>query len=176
MGLSICVDPSRNVFASGAYRSASSFGSTTLGKWNHTDIYVTKIRQANNASPANTAMIIDGNDTLTSEPTIVTESKNTVSTILETEKDSSLFVKVFPNPNNGLFTLEINMANTTVAEQIKIELINTVGQIVYQKLVSSNDGYINEHVELESTIPIGVYFLKITVGNKIETSQLILTK
>lgn len=320
MGLSICVDKSRNVFASGAYRSPSTFGSTTLPKWDHTEVFLTKIRQSGSAarsalpnvtitpsgnasycnggnvllattkdsaykyfwkkndmiingatdasylvnSPGNySVIIIDGNDTLTSESTVVTESrtvtpsitpagpivckdsaavltapegygyiyqwkrdgeeipgatlsyyktdksgdyqvkiiqgscfdwsgitkvtlecpidstnKSTVTGIhrIKGEADSTSFVKIFPNPNNGLFTLEVNMAPTAATEQIKIELVNAVGQVVYQKLVSNSNGYINEHMELESTVPIGVYFLQVTIGSKVETTRMMLTR
>jgi len=312
MGLSICVDPAKNVLASGTYRSNSVFGTTTLSKWNHTDIFITKIRQAAGAARsastnvtitpsgnasfcsggsvllsttedsayhyywkkedviingANTAsykvnspgnysiMIIDGTDTLTSESIVVTESRSitasvtpagpvtckdsvlltantgyeyiyqwkrdgeiipgatsstyqpdrsgeyqvkiiqgscfdwssitkvtlecpkpdgSATSILNSEKDS-LFVKVFPNPNSGLFTLEINMLQA-LSEQVKIEMVNAIGQIVYQKLIPTNNGYINEHMELDNAIPTGVYFLQITIGNKMETTRIMLTK
>lgn len=322
MGLSICVDPNRNVFASGAYRSASTFGSTTLSKWDHTEVYVTKIRQGAamtritsrtpiitpsgsasfctggnvlltatedtayqyylwkknnviidgaegasyeaNAPGSYAALIISGTDTITSAPTVITESRSITASIspsgpivckdsaivltanagygyiyqwkrdgvaipgatsqtlvadksgnyqvkiiqgscldwsaktkvtleclkpdttlynsktvdqklLKAEEDS-LIVKVYPNPNNGLFILEINMANAVESEQVKIELVNAVGQVVYRKLVSENNGYVNEHVELESNVPIGIYFLQITVGNQVETTRMMLTK
>ncbi len=319
MGLSISADPFGNVFGSGAYRSASSFGGTTLPKWDHTEVYVTKIRQAPTSSvsekpPGNPVitpsgnvsfctggsvllstafdsayqylwkkndtiisrangasykasaagtykvMIINGEDTLSSEPTTVTESKSITATItppgpigckdtvtlkantgngyifqwkrngiaipgatsanytpdrsgdyqvkiiqgscidwsaptkvtmecplpdsvlnsrsmnVKVAADDSLFVMVYPNPNNGLFTLEINMAHAGETEKAKIELSNAIGQTVYQKIVSNNKGNIREHVELESTMPTGVYFLHITVGDNIETTRMMLTK
>ncbi|MBA3705092.1 MAG: T9SS type A sorting domain-containing protein, partial [Bacteroidetes bacterium] len=99
----------------------------------------------------------------------------TNNNIIESKHDS-LFVKIFPNPNNGLFTLEINMIHTKETEQVKIELVNSIGQIVYQKLISTNNGYINEHMELEKTAPLGMYFLQVTIGNKVETTRMMLTK
>ncbi|MES2394951.1 MAG: Ig-like domain-containing protein [Bacteroidota bacterium] len=42
-GLSIAADRWNNVFASGCYRSNSTFGNTTLAAWDHTDVFTTKI-------------------------------------------------------------------------------------------------------------------------------------
>ncbi|MGQ0826926.1 MAG: SBBP repeat-containing protein [Bacteroidota bacterium] len=316
MGLSICVDKSRNVIASGAYRSASTFGSTTLAKWNHTEVYVTKIRQSGSArsaapnvtiTPSDTAsfctggsvllttaqdsayqyiwkkdnivingakdasykantpgsysvIVISGADTLESEATIITESRSITASIkpegplvckdtpavltanegygfiyqwkrdgeiipgatsssyktdasgnyqvkiiqgscfdwsahtkvslecpipdssitgisknfLKERDDSLLFVKIYPNPNNGLFTLEINMSD--IAGEVKIELVNAMGQLIHQKSILTNNGYINEHMELESTVPLGIYFLQVTIGAKVEITRMMLTR
>lgn len=51
-GLSICVDKSENVFASGDYCTDAVFGNTVLDGFNHTDIYLTKIKQQASIHPA----------------------------------------------------------------------------------------------------------------------------
>lgn len=324
MGLSIATDPYGNVFASGAYRSSSTFGATTLSPWStHTQIYLTKIVSASGMiadttspqiTPARTAsfcnggdvilktredssciynwkkdgiiikgatnadykagspgsytvMIITGNDTVTTEPTIVTESKSIAVSIapsdpifcqdsnavlitntgdefayewkrngeiipganqksiradksgdyqvkviqgscfdwsgitnislqscldstvkkditplsdktlsLET-KDDSLLLKIYPNPNSGLFTLEINMAH--IAEQsvqAMVEVLNAKGQMVYYKITSFDNGYVNEHIELENSLPPGIYFLQVTIGEKVEKTRMLLAR
>lgn len=322
MGLSICTDPSGNVFASGTYRSNSSFGATTLAPWGiHTDVYITKIGQPlsmpdslgiqkslsktvsfcnggevmlktredhsreyswkkngviiNGAtgfsykadSPGSYSVIISGNDSLITETTIVTESENIEvsiapsdpifcqdsSVVLKTNtgdeyvyqwrrngitipganqktyktdksgdyqvkiiqgscfdwsgitnvslqaclksdstsknnvsgnginsfgaKEDSLLVRIFPNPNSGLFTLEINMVHITEkAEFAKVEVINAIGQIMHQKSTSFNKGYINERIELNNSVPAGIYFLQITIGDKVEKKRIMLSK
>lgn len=323
MGLSICTDPAGNVFASGAYRSASSFGSTTLQPWStHTEVFLTKIRQGSSmtengneninakispsgsvsycsggsvtlkatedtayhyqwnqdgspipgatnssykaASPGNySVVIIKGNDSIYSEPTIVAESKSIAATITSSApvfckdsnvilmtntgdgyiyqwkrngsaipgataasykpelsgeyqvkiiqgscfdwsptkkieilscgktdstsldvpkmsleyaepKEDSLLIKIYPNPNKGVFTLELNMPYA--ADPIVVELVNALGQIVYSKMVPSNNAYINEHIELESSVPTGIYFLQVTVGKKVEKTRMMLCR
>jgi len=320
MGLSIAVDKNRNVLASGAYRSKSTFGATTLYPWGtHTQIYVTKIRQGSLArvasnlpmiTPGDTVSfcgdgnielktledtsyhyswikdgevingatsakynanlpgtyyvkVIDGSDTLISRPTVVTETmkinaevtsaahefcgdssvvltanngynyiyqwkrngeiipgansqtfkaekpgnyqvkiiqgscfdwsemrKVTIQSCMNQAEDSippfvsgiedetndSLLVKLYPNPNNGMFTIEINMAQSSAREQIKIEVLNALGQVVYQKTPSSNSEYIFEHIELEGSLPTGIYFLQITVGDRVEKTKMLLDK
>lgn len=324
MGLSIATDPFGNVLASGAYRSSSSFGSTTLSPWSsHTQIYLTKIVSASSMkrdttpphiTPSGTAsfcnggvvvlkthedstfvyhwkkdgviikgatnadykadspgsytvMLITGNDTVTTEPTIVTESKsisvsiapsdaifcqdsNTVlitntgdefayewkrngeiipganqksikadksgdyqvkviqgscfdwsgitnislqscvdSTVekdispirdkalsLETKEDS-LLLKIYPNPNSGLFTLEINMAHLAEQSvQAMVEVLNAKGQMVYYKITSFDNGYVNEHIELDTSLPPGIYFLQVTIGEKMEKTRMLLAR
>ncbi|MCE9540914.1 MAG: SBBP repeat-containing protein [Bacteroidetes bacterium] len=327
MGLSIATDPSGNVVGSGAYRSSSTFGGTTLSPFStHTDVYVTKIGASSkmladslgaqitplknatfcsgadvllktqqdssyaytwfkndliikgatgatyNANSAGTykVMIISENDTVTTDPTVVTESKSIsvslapsdpifcqdTSTVLITNtgdnyvyqwkrngitipganqkyyktdksgdyqvkiiqgacfdwsgvtnislqncikpdstinitkeignnnntrsieiKDDSLLIKIYPNPNSGLFTLEINMVHQLQqTDQVKVEIINSIGQIVYNKVTSFENGYINEHIELENSIPVGIYFLQVTIGDKVEKTRMMLAR
>lgn len=326
MGLSISTDPYGNVFASGAYRSSSTFGSTTLSPWSsHTQIFLTKIVSASsmmadtshpqitpaksasfcnggevllktredstcrynwkkdgvlikeatgatykaNSPGSYTATIITGNDSITTDPTIVTESKSIAvsiapsdpifcqdsSTVLITNtgdefvyewkrngeiipganqktfrtdksgdyqvkiiqgscidwsgitnvslqscpdpentinkdilpasnntisfetKDDSLLLKIYPNPNSGLFTLEINMAQfTEQSVQAMVEVLNAKGQMVFYKITSFDNGYVNEHIELENSLPPGIYFLQVSIGEKTEKTRMLLTR
>ncbi|MES2284136.1 MAG: SBBP repeat-containing protein [Bacteroidota bacterium] len=319
MGLCLCTDPSGDLFASGAYRSNSTFGSTSLGNWgNHTEIFITKIglsfdlskafilpsktatfcsdgdvtlnTQENstykykwkkngvtiegatrfnynaNSPGSYTVMIILENDSIETDATVVTAAKNIAvsiapsdpifcqdsSAVLITNKhdeyefewkrngeiipeanqkfyrtdksgdyqvkiiqgscfawsgitnislqtcpdqdvatnnylndtinttlinNDSLLVKIYPNPNSGLFTLEINMVHITEhASQANVEVLNSIGQIVYNKLTSFEKGYINEHIELEDSVPTGIYFLQVTIGDKVEKTRIMLTR
>lgn len=326
-GLSISADPYGGVYASGIYRSKSTFGGTTLSPWStHSQIFLTKIGSASGMladtsnlqiTPFKTAsfckggdvvlktiedstyvyswkkdgilikdaihadfkadspgsysvVIISGNDTITTEPTIVTESASIAvsiapsepifcqdsSTVLITNtgdefvyewkrngkiipgaiqksykadepgdyqvkiiqgscfnwsgitnislqscpdqdslinrdiglyaqedtisletKGNSLLVQIYPNPNNGLFTLEINMVHVyDQTTQALIEILNSQGQMVYYNIVSSDNGYINEHIELEDTLPSGIYFLQVSLGEKMEKTRMLLTR
>ncbi|MES2284137.1 MAG: SBBP repeat-containing protein [Bacteroidota bacterium] len=92
-------------------------------------------------------------------------------------KDDSLLIKIYPNPNSGLFSLEINMEHLAEnIEQAKVEMINAVGQVVFYKVASFNKGYINEHIVLENSVPTGVYFLQITIGDKVEKNRMMLVR
>lgn len=64
-------------------------------------------------------------------------------------------INVFPNPNNGLFNVEIN-----VIGEFTLEVINLVGQLVYQSKLSSG---INK-VELKTKS--GVYYYNVTENGK----------
>ena len=88
--------------------------------------------------------------------------------------DDSLLVKIFPNPNKGVFTLEVNMPEAL--DPVEVELINSMGQIVYRKMISQASGYINEHIELESSVPTGIYFLQVTTGKTVEKTRMMLCR
>jgi len=317
MGLSIATDPFGNVIGSGAYRSSSTFGSTTLAPWDHTDVYVTKIVQGSFrettskplVTPADSAsfcsggfvtlhteqdsatsytwikdgtlipgatqatfkatvpgrysvMAVNGNDTLISDATkvIVTQKieaqitsaakvfcrdsnsvlkasdgegclyrwkrngrfisdatdqtfkphrsgdyqvkiiqgscfdwspvmhvdlkncndKDTTThllTALNETKDDSILVNIYPNPNNGLFTLELNIAQVNLpANEVKVEVINAIGQVIYMQTVTCTKGYMSHHVELGSSVTGGIYVLRLTMGETIEKNRLMLIK
>jgi hypothetical protein len=320
MGLSIATDPSGNVVASGTYRSNSTFGSTTLAAWDHTDIFITKITQQSSfrtseamAKPAITppdsatfcsggsvwlkttqdtscsyqwlldgrvlqdatgsafkaqepgsykVMTVKGEDTLYSEVTVVKVTNRITSTIkcsgtrfcrdssmqltapladdfvyqwkrngrsirgantatlvperdgnyqvriiqgscfdwsdsfrvkfencgpadsalhkttdIHNEgKDDSLLVYIYPNPNSGLFTLELNLRPGMQTGAVNVEVINSVGQIVYQKAVPIQETALHQQVELDRTASSGVYFLRVTVGEITEVQRMLLLK
>lgn len=98
-------------------------------------------------------------------------------TISLESKDDSLLVKIYPNPNSGLFTLEINMIYVTEkSAQARVEVVNSIGQTVYDKSTSFDNGFINEHIELDNTVPTGVYFLQVTIGEKVEKTRMMLSR
>jgi Secretion system C-terminal sorting domain len=72
-------------------------------------------------------------------------------------------ITVYPNPNNGLFTIELmDVENTT------IEIYNIAGQLVLQKKSTRNLTKINltKHSK-------GMYFVKVKTGNKTTTRKVV---
>jgi photosystem II stability/assembly factor-like uncharacterized protein/PKD repeat protein len=65
-------------------------------------------------------------------------------------------VKVFPNPNTGVFTIDAEKA----VHQIKI--VNTQGVLIFSKVYNSRKASVNTHLAK------GVYFVKIAIGNSNE--------
>lgn len=109
------------------------------------------------------------NDTLKEKP--VNELNS-----LENKEDSVL-VNIYPNPNNGLFTLDINMQQVQIKnKEVKVEVVNAIGQIIYSKTISNTEGYISHHIELKGDILPGIYVLRIIVGDEIEKNRLMLIK
>mgnify|MGYP000982236515 CR=1 FL=1 len=67
-------------------------------------------------------------------------------------------VTIVPNPNQGEFTMEFTTDNSN---NYDIELVNSVGQVLYTKRLEDFSGEFNYDVDLSSE-SAGVYFLKIS--------------
>ncbi len=91
-------------------------------------------------------------------------------------KDEKTYdLKVYPNPNNGVFKIAINMP-IQKESAIKVQVMNNLGQIVYNKEFLSGNRYIIETIELDKALPQGIYNLQIMVGNKTENISMVLLK
>ena len=75
----------------------------------------------------------------------------------------SNLIKVYPNPNNGKFTL-------TNTDNIKIfEVINMLGEAIYTLTIDNNS------TEIDLTaVPKGIYFVKINSGEKVYIEKVVL--
>lgn len=80
-------------------------------------------------------------------------------------------VKLFPNPNNGSFELNINGAE----EKAEIAIYNIIGKQVYSSVETSVNGNVNKKLNLEE-LAAGTYFVKMTSGNKYYNSKLVIAK
>lgn len=87
-----------------------------------------------------------------------------------------LQLKVYPNPTNGLFSIEIINMNNFSEENISIEVVNETGQLVYSSEPKKVSGQMKKTIELDKTLPSGIYFLKIKIGDKEENTKLMLAR
>lgn len=71
-------------------------------------------------------------------------------------------VSVFPNPTNGLVTIELDKLPE---ESVKIEVMNIGGQLVTSKLITGCTAKCNESIDL-STYPKGEYLVKIKTAEE----------
>jgi Concanavalin A-like lectin/glucanases superfamily/Secretion system C-terminal sorting domain/Ig-like domain CHU_C associated len=79
--------------------------------------------------------------------------------------NNSSFI-IMPNPNNGVFTI-----NSTIEIDGSIELINELGQVVYKNRMNGLSQQLNvQH------LAAGVYHLKVSNGNGIQTKRLSIVK
>jgi len=97
------------------------------------------------------------------------------SGVKENDSLNAFQMKVFPNPNTGLFTITLNMA-TANREKIKMTIVNLLGQVVYSKEYEEGGTLITETIELDKSLPVGVYTLQVTIGNKVENTSVVLSK
>ena len=78
------------------------------------------------------------------------------------QKDLAIFksLDVYPNPNNGNFTVELN---TVEGMEVSLKLIDIKGSIVWTSDAGMVTGSYSENVQV-SNQPEGMYLLSVTVG------------
>ena len=82
-----------------------------------------------------------------------------------TDYNTSL-INVYPNPNNGVFSLDLSALDTN--ETVSVSIYNTRGQLIYNHQVATSK------LDVNLSEATGIYFLKVMVGNQIMTKKLIL--
>jgi subtilisin-like proprotein convertase family protein len=78
-------------------------------------------------------------------------------------------IGVQPNPNKGVFTLNVN---TTYVKELNIEVMNTQGQVVFTKNNFDNITNVNEKIDLSNNAK-GIYFIKVTSDKGVKTHKVI---
>jgi len=72
-------------------------------------------------------------------------------------------VKIFPNPNKGVFTLKGSIG-TAADETVTVEVTDILGQVIYKNNVTAHNGVINETVSLGGMLDNGMYMLNLHGG------------
>jgi hypothetical protein len=93
--------------------------------------------------------------------------------------NSGADVLIYPNPSNGDFNVEL--LNCQIADELKIEIRNTIGQIIFssEDRISSAD-WVTE-IDLRSSdtidrIPAGVFFIEISVENSSDKRHAVIAR
>lgn len=81
------------------------------------------------------------------------------------EKDNSKNIAIYPNPSNGLFILETLNTSDKMA---KLQVVNTIGEIVLEKIMENE----LETIDLRE-LSNGVYFVKINSNKNSVTKKII---
>ncbi len=73
-------------------------------------------------------------------------------------------ISLFPNPNHGDFTLS---GKTTSNEDVNFDVFEITGKLVYSGIAKTNNGQINEQLNLKNTLAAGTYLIKVMQGTNI---------
>lgn len=73
------------------------------------------------------------------------------------ETEESTILKIYPNPTSGKFTINFEQVKSS---EIRIALINSSGQVVYQDVIKSAYSSVSTDVDITG-LSKGVYFLRI---------------
>ena len=66
---------------------------------------------------------------------------------------------LIPNPNNGQFTIKGTVGSAD--EEISLQVVNIVGQVIYNQKVMAHSGEINEKIQLTGNLANGMYLLNL---------------
>ncbi|QCE41210.1 T9SS type A sorting domain-containing protein [Psychroserpens sp. NJDZ02] len=94
---------------------------------------------------------------------------DTNNTLNITENSFSNSFSIYPNPSNGIITLDTSL-NSINKEKVYVQVYDLLGKIVYSKIHNLN---INNQINLK-TEALGMYIVKINDGIKTYSSKLIL--
>lgn len=86
-----------------------------------------------------------------------------------TNPDGIVSMNIFPNPNNGMFTFEMNASK---AGSFNVQIINIQGQVVYNKEVNQ-DGFYKEQIDI-SNEATGIYYIRINDGKDTKVSKIMI--
>ena len=85
-----------------------------------------------------------------------------IATVGINEAANNLGLSIYPNPNKGIFTLNIK------AKNVVVEIMNTQGQIVLTK----NNVNTNQQIDLSNNAK-GIYFVTVTSNQAVTTQKVI---
>jgi len=84
-------------------------------------------------------------------------------------------LKLYPNPNNGQFILDLDLGSSINAG-VDVQIMNMLGQVVYSDRTAVMDGKLHEEITLDKTTTAGTYFVRVTSGEQVFTGQIIYQK
>lgn len=94
---------------------------------------------------------------------LVSSSRNVTTAIANTKADARAF-SISPNPNSGKFIITGRLANDAAQNEITFKITNAVGQVVHAGSYIQSGSNINLPVEMDSSLPAGLYIINITAG------------
>ncbi len=90
-----------------------------------------------------------------------------------TSLNSSAHLKIYPNPNNGAFTLQLfTDSNATIAQ---IKLFNILGQIVFDENSTVVSGYLQQQIQPRGVVD-GVYLVRVDDGKSVYKQMVVINK
>ena len=85
------------------------------------------------------------------------------------ETDLEHKIAIFPNPTNGMTTIEVN---GTVNEQASIEIYDLMGRKIYSEEMNASQYFAESFIDL-SAINSGTYIVKIITNQRVYTKEII---
>lgn len=84
-------------------------------------------------------------------------------------------ILVYPNPTSGKFTLEFQV-DSMAGSDVMIDIYNMTGQRIYKKKLLLLEGQVREVIELDETLPSGVYIMNVLAGGILDSKRVVLRR
>jgi len=81
------------------------------------------------------------------------------------------WIKIYPNPNPGQFTLELNLYHP--GKSLVIHIYDIAGKVVFESVETTEGNLFRKELDV-SYFQKGVYFIRITGKDKIGVKQIII--
>ncbi len=111
---------------------------------------------------------LSGDIDVEDKDTIVTKQMTTITGLKDFKENN---IKIYPNPSNGIFNLEINNAENNT---YTVKVFDIIGVTVYSKTITGTS-YIKEQIDIAHNAK-GMYFLSIESDNGSVISKRIIIK
>jgi sugar lactone lactonase YvrE len=83
-------------------------------------------------------------------------------------------IALYPNPNNGTFSISCVLKQQ--AKEAELKIADVLGRIVYSSTIAVNNGSVTEKLTLDNSIAAGVYFMKISTGTESNVLRFVIDK
>ena len=83
--------------------------------------------------------------------------------------NNDLIISIYPNPTEGLFSIN---SNKTKLKNLKLEIIDFNGRTVLKKELQNNGGVISEQIDISDKAK-GVYIIRLLNGNLVKTFKVL---
>ena len=97
--------------------------------------------------------------------TVLAKSINTESQPLNAVEEKSSVLKLYPNPSNGQFIVDLHLAER-INGTGKLQLIDIMGRTVYVGSATINSGVLQKKVSISSLLSSGIYTVEIIANGK----------
>jgi len=86
------------------------------------------------------------------------------------DENSIEIIQLYPNPNTGIFQLEVN---GVIGDKLECKLFNIQGQVVSEFQLAITDGKVKKTIEMSRKLASGTYYLGLYYQNKAIVKQFV---
>jgi hypothetical protein len=83
-------------------------------------------------------------------------------------------ITLYPNPNNGQFTINADLGTERIGEHATLELLNMMGQVIYKTELQIASAHTTTEVSLGDRVAKGMYQVRLRANGVAASSTLVI--